>query len=207
MRAALPSKSTLIAAAITLLSHTNLSAQAPSMPVLPDSTAISMARSALDSEISMHADVYVWRQGHFVRAVTGTNGYACLVSWSGHVDNLSPMCFDPVGARTLMAGAMLWVELLVGGAEPSSALERVNAAFADGRLHYPETTAVTYMMSPRQVLFSPSGRPQGNWYSHVMFYLPNATREQFALIPDQVFLGVPYGRGVELMVVVPNWAH
>ena len=207
MRAALPSKSTLIAAAITLLLRSNLLAQAASVPVLPESLAISLARSALDSAISMHADVYVWRQGRFARAVSGTSGYACLVSWDGHPDNLSPMCFDPVATQTLMAREMLRVELLAGGAEPASVSQRLVAAFAEGRLHYPETTAVTYMLSSRQVLYSPQGRNLGNWYPHVMFYLPNTTTAQFALVPDQVILGEPYGRGVELMVIVPNWAH
>ncbi len=176
------------------------------VPVLEESTEIRLAREAVSSSISKDADVYVLRQGHFTRVVTGSNGFACYVGRDTHRDSRFPECFDAEGARTLMPREMMQVELLADGVAPADVPHRLEAAYQAGTLQRPDAPAVTYMMSPHQVLYDGDTRI-GPWHPHVMVYLPRASLAQFRLAPPAVSLDSVGSFGVEFVVIVPSWAR
>jgi hypothetical protein len=159
------------------------------------------------------ADVYAWRDGHFIKVRNGSTGVACMVSRDVRVSGVYPMCFDPEGARTLMQDDMMKTELWARGLSNAAVQREVDAAFARGTLHHPEKPAMIYMMSSKQMLVAYQGevsRPIGAWHPHVMIYLPHASAGQFALGADNEMgpVSVPFSDagGVQLVVQVPHWA-
>ncbi len=171
--------------------------------VLPESTEIRLAREAASPSISRDADVYVFQDGTFKRTVTGSNGFACMVGRDTRAPSLFPMCFDPEGARTLMRREMMKVELMAAGVPLDAVIPKVDSAAHDGRVHYPKTTSLTYMMSSHQVLYD-GDKNIGAAHSHVMIYLPGTTPAQFSVLPAGMSLdtidNVPL-----LIVVLPAW--
>lgn len=169
-----------------------------------ESTEVRLAREAAPPSISGQADIYVFQGGAFRRAVTGSNGFACMVGRDTRAPSLFPMCFDSAGARTLMPREMMKVELMAAGVPLDSVIPKVNAAARDGRLHYPTTTSLTYMMSAHQVLYD-GEKNIGAANPHVMIYLPGTTAAQFSVLPRGISLddidNVPL-----LIVNLPTWS-
>ena len=91
--------------------------------------------------------------------------------------------------------------------------QRVAAAYAKGSLHHPAKPAVSYMLSPNQVLFSDasaSGRRVGPWHPHLMLSMPNLTTAQLGLDSSATFdliqLDKPGQPDALLIVKVPSWS-
>lgn len=172
--------------------------------VFAESTEIRLAREAAPPSISRDADVYVFQDGTFKRAVTGSNGFACMVGRDTRAPSLFPMCFDSAGARTLMRREMMKVELMATGVALDDVIPRVNAAAHDGRAPYPTTTSLTYMMSAHQVLYD-GDKNIGAANPHVMIYLPGTTPAQFAVLPSGMLLDTI--DNVPLLIVnLPAWS-
>jgi len=173
--------------------------------LFPEATEIRLAREAGADTIARDADVYVFRGGEFVHAVTGTNGFACMVGRDTRFPSVFPMCFDPEGARTLMRREMMKVELMAAGVPLDSVIPRVSAATRDGRLQYPVQPTITYMMSPHQVLYD-GERNIGAAHPHIMIFLPHASLDQFPRVLDSMGLDTIDSAGVLLIVNVPKWS-
>jgi hypothetical protein len=91
--------------------------------------------------------------------------------------------------------------------------QRVKARYADGSLKHPAKTAISYMMSPRQVLFSDAskdGRRVGSWHPHLMISMPNLTASQLGLDStanvDVLQIDRPGEPDALLIVKVPSWS-
>ena len=157
----------------------------PVKPVpLADSAEIALAVSAAPAELSSQATVYAVRDGQVLTLRRGSNGSACMVARDLHGGSLYPICYNPEGARTVLARELLEVRLRSLGAPEDSVQRAVAAGYASGQLDAPKALAMAYMMSPRQVLFSNAraeGRRVGAWHPHLMFYLPGATPSTFGL--------------------------
>lgn len=187
----------------------------PTRPaVLPDSEEIALAMTAAPPEISGSATVWSVRGGREVVLRQGTNGAACLVARDLHPGSLYPICFDAEGARTRLVRELMELRLRMAGDSEADVRRKVAAAFADGTLIRPTAMSVTYMMSPRQVLFSTpdsTGRRVGAWWPHLMIMGPGLSRAN---------LGIPDAAGVaafqvgtvdgyhadELIVKLPFWS-
>ena len=207
-----------MAAALLVGTAGSLSAQAtgyPSKPVpLPEAQEIALARSAAPKEVSGDATVYVLRASGPAVAKQGTNGFTCIVSRDLHPGSLYPMCFDPEATRTMFPRQLMELRLRFEGKTEPQVKEAVQAAIADKTLPTATKAAITYMMSPHQVLFSSpdaDGRRVGAWHPHLMIVAPGATAESLGLGPDGM-LGdiVMFGPGgesaSELVVPVATWA-
>ena len=187
----------------------------PARPApLPEAEEIALAMSAAPKEVSADATIYVLRAGGPAVAKQGTNGFTCIVSRDLHPGSFYPMCFDPEASRTVFPRQLMELRLRFEGKNEAQVKEAVDAALADGTLPTPTRAAITYMMSPHQVLFSSpnaDGRRVGAWHPHLMIVAPGATSEALGLGPDGmigdlVMLGPGGELASELVVPVPTWA-
>ena len=201
---------------LTLAAGHQLAAQ-ESYPVAPgprpDAEEIALATSAAPPAISGAADVYVARPTGLVKLRAGTNGVACMVSRDLHGGSLYPICFDREAARTVMQRELLENVLRASGKSEDQVQESVKAGYAGGTLHHPAKPAVSYMMSPKQVLFSDAsarGVRVGPWHPHLMISMPHLTRAQLGLdsaaTVDMLQLDKPGEPDALLVVKVPSWS-
>ena len=177
-----------------------------------DSAEVVLALTAAPATLTAGADIYVWHDGHFVKARTGSTGVACMVSRDPRVGGIFPMCFDPEAARTQMPEEMMRTELKTRGLADTAIERQVAAAFAHGTLHHPTRPADMYMMSSHQLLTVSDAKGThlvGAWRPHVMIYLPQTSVGQFALGVDGEAgpVSAPFvdAGGVQLIVQVPHW--
>ena len=185
----------------------------PVKPVpLADSVEIALAVSAAPPELSNQATVYAVRDGQVLTLRRGSNGSACVVARDLHGGSLYPICYNPEGARTVLARELLEVRLRSLGASEDSVERAVAAAYASGQLETPKSLALAYMMSPRQVLFSSprlEGRRVGSWHPHLMFFVPGATPSMFGLSSEDAEPISVSGSGTpraEVVVKVQKWS-
>jgi hypothetical protein len=185
----------------------------PVTPVpLADSVEIALAVSAAPAELSSQATVYAVRDGQVLTLRRGSNGSACMVARDLHGGSLYPICYNPEGARTVLARELLEVRLRSLGASEDSVERAVTAGYASGQLETPKSLALAYMMSPRQVLFSnprAEGRRVGAWHPHLMFYIPGATPSMFGLSSEDAGPIAVSGSGTpraEVVVKVQKWS-
>jgi hypothetical protein len=173
-------KSTVILWSLLLGVATTGTAQAPvqragPFRLLPEAEEVALARSAAPPGVSDSATVYVLRSNGFVRAVNGTNGVECFVG-RDHPESLYPICYDEEAARTILPTEFFEVEQRIAGRTEDAIAGEVERRFKAGVFATPQRGALTWMMSPGQVLYDlASGRRAGAWHPHVMIYLPGAT--------------------------------
>jgi hypothetical protein len=136
-----------------------------------------------------------------------------MVARDLHEGSRYPICYDAEGRRTLMQQELMELRLRVEGKGEPEVKAAVAAAWADGTLKAPSRTALAYMMSAEQVLFtSPdsTGRRVGSWHPHVMISAPGARGTDFGLAHESAIQTISVDRegmpGAQLVVVVPAWA-
>ena len=196
-------------------------AQAPRAPApypvrpapLPEAEEIRLAESAAPHEVSSRAGIYVLRPTGPEQVRPSSNGVMCMVARDLHEGSRYPICYDAEGSRTLMQQELMELRLRVEGKTEPEVKAAVAAAWADGTLKTPTRTALAYMMSAHQVLFSSpdsSGRHVGPWRPHLMISAPGARGTDFGLAHDSAIQTISVDRegmpGAQLVVVVPAWA-
>ncbi len=139
---------------------------------------IAMARSAAPARISSRATIKVLTSSGYEVAVQGNNGFLCLVmrSWSAAPDVdatyysklRSPICFDPVAARTVAPVEELRTKLGLEGKAPDAIAREVALRYGLGQLPKIEGVAFGYMWSAHQ----DTGPGVGAWHPHMMVYAP-----------------------------------
>ena len=217
------SPSTTAAAVFLVLSGAGGTVQAqaargePRYPVrpapLPEAEEIRLAESAAPREVSSRAGIYVLRDTGPEVVRPSANGVMCMVARDLHEGSRYPICYDAEGSRTLMQQELIELRLRVEGKTEPEVKAAVAAAWADGTLKAPARTALAYMMSARQVLFtSPdsSGRHVGPWRPHLMISAPGTRGTDFGLAHESAIQTISVDRegmpGAQLVVVVPAWA-
>jgi len=180
---------------------------------LPDAEEIRLAESAAPREVSSRAGIYVLRATGPEQVRPSANGVMCMVARDLHEGSRYPICYDAEGSRTLMQQELMELRLRVEGKTEPEVKAAVAAAWTDGTLKAPSRTALAYMMSAHQVLFtSPdsSGRHVGAWRPHLMISAPGARGTDFGLAHESAIQTITVDRegmpGAQLVVVVPAWA-
>lgn len=180
---------------------------------LPEAEEIRLAESAAPREVSSRAGIYVLRATGPEVVRPSANGVMCMVARDLHEGSRYPICYDAEGSRTLMQQELLELRLRVEGKSEPEVKAAVAAAWTDGTLKAPARTALAYMMSAHQVLFtSPdsSGRHVGPWRPHLMISAPGARGTDFGLAHESAIQTISVERegmpGAQLVVVVPAWA-
>jgi hypothetical protein len=126
------------------------------------SAEIALARSAAPASISDNATVLVLGPRGYETAVTGTNGFVCIVSrsWMAPVDwpeFWSPKiraadCMNPQAARTLVPVITLRSRMVLAGHSTAEILAAIRTAFKEGKVPALARGAMSYMMSPTAYL-------------------------------------------------------
>jgi hypothetical protein len=147
--------------------------------LMPDRNAeIALARTAAPKSISDDATVVVLGRHGYETAVTGKNGFVCIVerAWMSPFDhpefwnpkNRSPICYNPAAVRSILPYTFKRTEFVLGGLSNPEMLARVKAAVANKELPTPDPGAMSYMMSKEQYL----NDAVVHWHPHLMFHLP-----------------------------------
>lgn len=139
---------------------------------------IALARSAAPAAISGDATILVLGRQGYVTAVSGKNGFVCMVErgWVGAFDwpeFWSPKtrgadCLNPPAARSILPLAKIRTTMVLAGRTQSEIIASLKEALNDGKVPKLEPGAMSYMMSKASYL-TDQGDHNG---SHLMFYLP-----------------------------------
>lgn len=141
---------------------------------------IALARSAAPASISRDATIVVLKQHGYETAVTGQNGFVCIVerSWMSPFDwpefwnpkMRGPICFNPPAVRSILPYTYKRTEMILAGLSKTQIIDRLKQAI--GRQDVPalEPGAMCYMMSRDANL----GDSNGHWHPHLMFYGPRS---------------------------------
>ncbi|HXY96913.1 MAG TPA: hypothetical protein VEH00_08065 [Steroidobacteraceae bacterium] len=142
------------------------------------SAEIALARSAAPVAISANATVLILKPQGYETAATGTNGFTCIVerSWMSPFDNpefwnpriRAPICYNPSASRSVLLYTLWRTKRALAGHSTERLLDETRAALASKELPWPETGAMSYMMSRDQYLADDAG----HWHSHLMFHVP-----------------------------------
>jgi hypothetical protein len=138
---------------------------------------IALARSAAPAGISGGATVLVLTSKGYETAVSGTNGFTCLVerAWMSPFDSpefwnpklRGPVCYNPAATRSILPITRLRTQLAQSGATNSQMFDKIRAAMARKELPALEPGAMSFMMSKEGYLSDSAG----HWHSHLMFYV------------------------------------
>lgn len=139
---------------------------------------ITLARSAAPSSIAQDAEVMVLGKRGYEIAVTGKNGFVCMVlrGWTGSFDDpvfwnprsRGPACFNPAAARSFLPLTFKKTELVFAGRSKAQMVETISAAISKKELPAMEPGAMCYMMSKQGYL----NDQDGHWHPHLMFFAP-----------------------------------
>jgi len=139
---------------------------------------IALAKSAAPPSIANDAQVLVLGAHGYLTAAPGTNGFVCVVerAWANQLEDAefwnpkvrAPICFNPQGARSVLAQYLKRTEWVLAGLGKPQILERTKAALADKTFTVPEPGSMCYMLSVGGHL----GDSAGHWMPHLMFFLP-----------------------------------
>jgi hypothetical protein len=152
---------------------------------------IALARSAAPQSISRDAEIYVLEPKGFEVAVTGKNGFTCIVdrSWMLPFDNPEfwnpsvrlPTCLNTQAARFHLPLAFKTTALVFAGLSKTQISEGIKTAYGKNDLPLPESGSMCYMMSKQQNF----GPKFGNADPHLMFWFPQADHMSWgAEFPD-----------------------
>jgi hypothetical protein len=186
--------------------------------LMPDRDAeIALARSAAPAAISSDATVLVFGRKGYETAVTGKNGFVCVVerSWTSLTDNdpefwnpkdRFPICYNPPAARFLLPLTVNKTEMALAGQSQAQIIAGVKA-FGKKELRPQEPGAMCYMMSSQGYL----GDALGHGAPHLMFYVPQGTTwggdapGSPVLRGPQQFPGPPQPVSI-LVIMAPRWS-
>ena len=139
---------------------------------------IALARSAAPNSISTDATILVLTRTGYVTAVTGTNGFVCMVGrgFSGAFDwpeRWNPKiraaeCLNPPAARSVMPFAMLRTAMALAGRTTAETIDRIKNALRTQEIPPLEPGAMSYMMSKSSYLTDEGDRSM----PHLMFFVP-----------------------------------
>jgi hypothetical protein len=143
-----------------------------------EANEIALAQSAAPPSISRAADILMFDSHGYHRAVTGTNGWTCMVqrSWNNTFDNREfwnpkirvPICFNAAAGRSVMPVYLERTKWVL-------AKRSLAAVAAESKKHTvpdPERGSFAMMMSKNGYLADGVG-PAG---PHVMVFLANTPR-------------------------------
>ena len=177
---------------------------------------IALARSAAPASIADHATVLALGVHGYETAITGTNGFVCIVGRSWDVSFADPQfwnpkirapeCFNATSARSVLPRYLARTEQVLAGLSKSEMQTHEAADRAAGTLKPPVPGAMCYMQSKGGYLNDAAGGP---WHPHVMYFAPRtddaAWGANFAGSPIASD-SVSYDETTIFFVVVPNWS-
>jgi hypothetical protein len=175
---------------------------------------IALARSAAPDSIARVAEVRVLTPDGYVTAVSGTNGFVCIVGrgWSAAADPdywnpkvRVPMCVNAPAARSYLLRVNKITDLALKG----QSLEQVNDSIAEAlaRKELPpmEAGAMCYMMSKEGY----GGDVAPHWPSHLMFFYSDVDPAIWgANVPGSPIIAVadPLEHLTQFVITTQRWS-
>src|SRR5579863_1235533 len=183
--------------------------------IADEKAEIALARSAAPPSIADAAEVMVLGRDGYKTAVTGSNGFMCLVerSWGQGTEEAefwnpkmrAPHCFNALAAKSFAQIYLMKTKLVLAGKSRPEIAKAIATALDDKQLPALEPGAMAYMMSKQQYL-----NDQGkNWRSHTMFFSPgDMTKSWAADDPNSPVMMVndPQERVTILLVLADKWS-
>lgn len=176
---------------------------------------IRLARSAAPASIADHATVLTLGAHGYETAVTGTNGFVCIVgrSWDvGFADPQfwnakirAPECYNPTSVRSVLPRYLTRTERILAGASKAEMQKREAVDRAAGTLTPPEPGAMCYMLSKGGYI----NDTDGPWHPHVMYFAPRTDGAAWgANLPGSPIASdsASYDETTIFFVIVPNWS-
>jgi len=139
---------------------------------------IALARSAAPESISKNATILVLTRTGYETAVTGTNGFVCMVSrsfssapdwperWNPKIR--AAECQNPQAARSIAPLAKLRTAMTLAGRSDAEIMARIKAALRTREIPALAPGAMSYMMSKSSYLSDDGDHDM----PHVMFFIP-----------------------------------
>jgi hypothetical protein len=164
--------------------------------LMPRDVEISLARSAAPKSISGDAEILILTKSGFQTAVSGTNGFVCMVarSWSADFSDpdfwdprlRAPICYNALAARSQVPATIKRTQVALAGGSKARILEAIKAAVESGELPAVEARSMAYMMSRGTYLNNRAGR----WMPHLMFFTSETDPKSWgAGLPGSPILG------------------
>jgi len=184
--------------------------------LIPDQNSeIALARSAAPASVSDAAEVMVLGPKGYTTAVSGTNGFLCIVerSWGAETDEpdfwnpkvRAPICFNPEAAASFVPIFLMKTKLVLAGKSKPEIVEETASALDKKELPELQPGAMCYMQSKQQYL---NDRGQ-SWHPHLMFLVSgDAAKSWGANLTGSPVIAAddPEERVTIFMVVVSKWS-
>jgi hypothetical protein len=156
--------------------------------VLPQAVEITLALSAAPAHLREGATVYVYGAKGYEKVRDGTNGFTCLLNRDGFLHNLklfSPTCWDKHGEDTHVPVELRVGALLSQKATVEEVGRDIDAGFASGKFHAPQTGGIAYMLAGAVELDLATGQVVKQVVPpHYMFYSVGVTNSQLGFTPE-----------------------
>jgi hypothetical protein len=130
--------------------------------IADEKAEIALARSAAPPAIADAAEVMVLGRDGYKTAVTGSNGFMCLVerSWGQGTEEAefwnpkmrAPHCFNALAAKSFAQIYLMKTKLVLAGKSKPEIAKAIATALDDKQLPALEPGAMAYMMSKQQYL-------------------------------------------------------
>jgi hypothetical protein len=177
---------------------------------MPRDAEISLARSAAPKSISGDAEILILTKSGFQTAVSGTNGFVCMVarSWSADFSDpdfwaprlRAPICYNALAARSQVPATIKRTQVALAGGSKTHILKAVKVAVESGELPATESGSMAYMMSTGAYLSNRVGR----WRPHLMFFTSETDPKSWgAALPGSPIIGIKHPEEHLTVFIVP----
>jgi len=149
---------------------------------------IALARSAAPASISAGAQILVLGKRGYETAVSGSNGFVCIVerSWGASIDDpefwnpevRGPNCFNPPAARSVLPQYLRRTEWVLAGVSKEQMIEKERQAVAAHQFTEPDAGSFSFMLSKQGNLGDQAAA--GPWLPHVMFFVKHGETAAWA---------------------------
>jgi hypothetical protein len=146
--------------------------------LMPRDAEITLARSAGPESVTRDADVLVLTIHGYEKAVSGHNGYVCVVerSWQSPSDapefwnpnGRGPLCWNHAGAEYCVPLLNKRTALVLAGKSKDEIAAAMKASLQAGEFPTLGSGAMCFMLSRDGHL----NDEYGHWHPHLMFYQP-----------------------------------
>jgi hypothetical protein len=183
--------------------------------IADEKAEIALARSAAPDSIAGKAEVMVLARDGYRTAVTGSNGFLCIVerAWAQGTNEAefwspkmrAPHCFNAQAARSFAQIYLMKTRLVLAGKSKPEIAQAIAAALDNKQLPALEPGAMAYMMSKQQYL-NDRGK---SWRPHAMFFSPGGMTKGWATDdPNSPVMAAtdPEERVTILFVLADKWS-
>ena len=150
------------------------SAEAADFQALTQRCEEALALSALPADLRDRADVYVWRNGDFVKSIENGGDFHCVVQ-RNHPDAIIPECVTQSGKDSMLEAIFVQTKMTASGMSPDEVAERAAEMIESGAIPGPKEAGVNYMMSDYNHIWTANSDAISHIPAHTMFFAPGAT--------------------------------